>query len=97
MNNKKGSIYFRINEKLILNNYVVPKLRYKNLVSSFLLQPNQFVDKYTVLGYIESISSNSLEIVKLKVKDTDTRQILVISNNDCFTIDRNNFPRQKSK
>jgi hypothetical protein len=36
-------IDFRITEKLSLNNYILPNLRYKNIQSCFLLQPNQFL------------------------------------------------------
>jgi hypothetical protein len=34
----------------------------------FFIQKNQFVDNYTVLGYLEAITPNSLEIVKFKIK-----------------------------
>jgi hypothetical protein len=49
-----------------LNNYISPYLKYKNLQSCFLIQQNQFIDSYTVLGYLEAITLNSLEIVKFK-------------------------------
>ena len=83
---------FRITEKLSLKNYILPKLRYKDLQSCFLLQPNQFIDRYTTVGYLEAVTANSLEIVKLKVKNKDTKQILLISNEDCFTVKRDRFP-----
>jgi hypothetical protein len=34
----------------------------------FFIQPNQFIDKYTTLGYLEALTLNSLEIVKFKLK-----------------------------
>nr|QGW12695.1 beta'' subunit of RNA polymerase [Nanofrustulum shiloi] len=87
LNNRKHKLVkFRIIETFSLTNYISPQLRYKNLGSSFLGQKNQFVDQYTTLGYLESITSNSLEIVKIKVKHQDIKQILLISNNDCLTI-----------
>jgi DNA-directed RNA polymerase subunit beta' len=91
-NKKTKLLDFKINEKLPLNNYISANLRYKDLQSCFLLQSNQFVDRYTTLGYLEALSVNSVEIVKFKVKNKDTKQILLISNEDCFTIDRNQFP-----
>jgi len=85
----------RINEKLSLNNYILPNLRYKDIQSCLLLQPNQFIDRYTILGYLEVITSKSLEIVKFKVKKKEIKQILLISNEDCFTVKTDRFPTKK--
>jgi hypothetical protein len=38
------------------------------------------------LGYLEAITS--LEIVKFKIKKQDSKQILLISNDDCLTISK---------
>jgi hypothetical protein len=78
-----------------LNNYLLPNLRYKNIESCFLIQPNQFVDRYTVLGYLESRTVNSLEIVKFKIKNKESKQILLISNEDCFNLKKEQFPNKK--
>ena len=94
-NSKINSVNFRISEKLYLNNYISPYLKYKNLQSCFLVQQNQFVDNYTNLGYLEAITLNLLEIVKFKIKKKDTKQILLISNTDCFIIKKNQFPKKK--
>ncbi len=96
VNNKKAtSVDFQISEKLNLNNYISPYLKYKNLQSCFLIQQNQFIDSYTILGYLEAITLNSLEIVKFKVKKQDSKQILLISNKDCLTIKKSKFPNKK--
>ena len=96
LNNQKTKFLdFQISEKLSLNNYILPNLRYKDLQSCFLLQPNQFVDRYTTLGYLEALTLNVLEIVKFKVKTKDVKQILLISNKDCFTVKRDRFPTKK--
>ena len=95
INNKKtNSVNFKINEKLNLNNYISPSLKYKNLQSCLLIQKNQFVDSYTLLGYLEAITPNLLEIVKFKVKKKDTKQILLISNKDCLTLKKSQFPNK---
>jgi DNA-directed RNA polymerase subunit beta' len=94
-NQKTNSVDFQTSEKLYLNNYISSYLKYKNLQSCFLIQQNQFVDSYTSLGYLEAITLNSLEIVKVKVKKSDNKQILLISNNDCSTISKNRFPDKK--
>jgi hypothetical protein len=94
-NKKTNSIDVQIDEKVSLNNYLVPQLRYKNIQSSFLVQPNQFVDQYSVLGYLEAITPQSLEIVKFKAKLKDIKQILLISNKDCVTVKKEQFPNKK--
>jgi DNA-directed RNA polymerase subunit beta' len=94
-NKKTKFINFQIDEKVSLNNYLVPQLRYKNIKSSFLVQPNQFIDQYSVLGYLEAVTSNSLEIVKFKSKTKDIKQILLISNDDCVTVKKKQFPNKK--
>ena len=94
-NKKRESIDIRFSEKSNLNNYLLPNLRYKNIESCFLFQPNQFTDRYTILGYLEARTLNSLEIVKFKIKNKDTKQILLISNEDCFTVQKDQFPDKK--
>jgi hypothetical protein len=94
-NQKTGVIDFRISDKVKLNNYILPSLRYKNIESCFLIQPNQFLDCYNILGYLEAIVVNSLEIVRFKVKNKDTKQILLISNQDCLTVKKVQFPNKK--
>ena len=94
-NQKTKFLDFQISEKLSLNNYILPNLRYKDLQSCFLLQPNQFVDRYTTLGYLEALTLNLLKIVKFKVKTKEVKQILLISNKDCFTVKRDRFPTKK--
>lgn len=94
-NKKTKTLDLRISEKINLNNYILPNLRYKDLKSCFLIQPNQFLDCYTLLGYLEDISLNSLEIVKFKVKNKDSKQIFLISNEDCFTVNKIRFSNKK--
>ena len=94
-NKKANLINFQIDEKISLNNYLLPQLRYKNIQSSFLIQKNQFIDQYSVLGYLEAITSNSLEIVKFKVKTKEIKQILLISNKDCVSVKKTQFKNKK--
>jgi DNA-directed RNA polymerase subunit beta' len=94
-NSKTAELEFRMSEKVQLNHSILPNLRYKNIESCLLLQPNQFIDCYNLLGYLEAIVLNSLEIVKIKVKNKDTKQILLISNEDCFTVKKNQFTNKK--
>ena len=92
VNKKNKTINLNIIEKLCLNNFISPYLRYKNIQPCFLLQQNQFISKYTILGYLEGITKNSLEIVKFKTKNLVTKQIFLISNDDCLTIKKEQLP-----
>jgi DNA-directed RNA polymerase subunit beta' len=92
---KTNLIDFYLNEKINLNNYIFPNLRYKNISSCLLIQPNQFIDRYTIVGYLESVTTNSLEVVKIKLKNKENKKILLISNEDCLTVKKNQFPNKK--
>jgi DNA-directed RNA polymerase subunit beta' len=83
---KNNSIKFLIEENLYLPNYLPAHLKYTNIASCILVETGQFIDAYTVLGYFESINAHSIEIVKLKSKYKNNREILLISNDDCLTI-----------
>jgi len=94
-NHRKNAIDFKIIEKLCLNNYIPPHLKYKDIQPCFLIQENQFVSSYMTLGYLEAITTNSLEIVKFKIKKQESKEILLISNDDCLTISKKNVPNKK--
>ena len=94
-NPRRNVINLWISEKLNLNNYIVPNLRYKNIESCLLVQPNQFIDKHTILAYLESLTLNPLQIVKIKIKNKSNKQILLISNQDCLTVEKKRFPNKK--
>ncbi len=83
---KTSSIKFLVEENIHLPNYLPAHLKYTDITSCLLIESGQFIDAYTTLGYFESINSNSVEIVKLKSKYKNNREILLISNDDCLTI-----------
>jgi DNA-directed RNA polymerase beta'' subunit len=94
-NPKMKLINLWVSEKLNLTNFIAPNLHYKNIESCLLVQLHQFIDKYTILAYLEALTLNPLEIVKFKIKNKDNKQILLISNQDCFTVDKKRFPEKK--
>ena len=77
---------FKILEKLTLNHYLPPHLKYTNLQSCLLIEPTQFIDSYTTLGYFESVTTNSLKVVKFKSKNANEKQVFLISNDNCITV-----------
>ena len=83
---QKKTLKFESNNKLNLNNYLSPSLKYKSLESSALIQNQQFLDIYTKLVYLEVKSSNPIEIVKIKVNQKKIKQILIISNENCIKV-----------
>nr|YP_009093165.1 RNA polymerase beta' subunit [Roundia cardiophora]AIR75838.1 RNA polymerase beta' subunit [Roundia cardiophora] len=76
----------KLSDKLTLNQYIPAHLKYTNLQSCLIIKPNQFVDEYTTLGYLEDISKNSIEIVKFKSKCFNKKQVFLISNDNCVTV-----------
>ena len=95
-NNKhKNLVDFNIIEKIHFNNYIAPNLRDKNIDPCFLIQKNQFVSNYNILGYLETLTSNSLEIVKFKIKKQNEKQLFLISNNDCIVINKAEVTNKK--
>ena len=83
---KMKRLNLKILENFVLNQYIPAHLKYTNLDSCLLLDSTQFLDSYTVLGYLESITINSLEIVKFKSKRSNKKQIFLISNDDCVIV-----------
>ena len=83
---KRKRLNLKILERLVLNQYIPAHLKYTNLQSSLLIEPTQFIDSYTTIGYLESLTMNSLEVVKFKSKRSTKKQIFLISNDDCITV-----------
>jgi hypothetical protein len=83
---KTKRLNLKILERLVLDQYIPAHLKYTNLQSSLLIEPTQFVDSYTTIGYLESLTTNSLEVVKFKSKRSTKKQIFLISNDDCITV-----------
>ena len=94
LNKKKNDIKVVFVENIQFSNYLPASLKYTNLQSSLLVEPTQFIDSYTTLGYFENISPKSLEIVKLKSKYSTNKQVLLISNDDCLTIPKSRIPNK---
>lgn len=89
LNKLNSFVNIQVFERINLKNYIAPQLKYRNLESCLLLQKNQFIDSYTVLAYLESITSKPLEIVKFKINQGSTKQILLISNDNCVKVNKN--------
>jgi hypothetical protein len=94
-NHYKNVVEFNVIEKIRFNNHISPYLRDKNIDPCFLVQKNQFVSNYNVLAYLETLTSDSLEIVKFKIKKQDEKQIFLISNDDCTILPRSEIIDKK--
>jgi hypothetical protein len=85
---KNQRVNIKISENIVLEQYIPAHLKYTNLKYCLLIQPPQFVDCYSILGYFESLTVNSVEIVKFKSKRLKKKQIFLISNNDCIKVEK---------
>ena len=86
---KKKIIDLSVNKETNLNQFIAPHLRYKNIQSCLLVQSHQFIDSYTTLGYLEAVLPSSKEIVQFKSKCKEHKEICLISNEDCVTVEKN--------
>ena len=83
---KNQIVNIKISENLILEHYIPAHLKYTNLQYCLIVQLNQFLDSYSVLGFFESLTVNSVEIVKFKSKQLKKKEIFLISNADCIKV-----------
>lgn len=88
-NEKKNSLDLLLFETLQLVNYLPPYLKYSDIQSCLMVELNQFVSSHTILGYLETLNSQALELVKFKSKRKQNKQIFLISNDNCITIEKN--------
>merc|ERR1712151_354932 len=93
----KNNLNFSFLEKSSLNHFVPADLKYTNIQSCFLVKKNQFIDKYSTLGFLETSTLKSLEIVKLKSKRKKNRQLFLISNEDCIKLQKKEVKNKKIK
>ena len=85
---KKNNSSIVLSERLQFVNYLSPYLKYTNIQSCLLVESKQFVNSHTILGYLETVNSQPLELVKLKSKRQQNKQIFLISNKDCITMEK---------
>ena len=86
LNKIKKKLEFLTSANLNLHNYIPHHLKNIGITLCKLVNNDQFVDIYTILGYLENITPKSLEIVKIKSKLTNKKEIFIVSNEDCFKV-----------
>lgn len=91
---KKNNLNFFTSEKINWINYIPADLKYTDIQINLIVENKQFVDSYTTCGYLESVTSKSVELVKIKSKRKRKKQVFLISNNDCFTVKK---PKGRNK
>ena len=96
LDEKKEYLNFTLLEKIYLIDYLPPHLKYTDIQSSILVEPNQFINSHTILGYLEIVSLKSLELVKLKSKQKQSKQVFLISNNDCTIIKKEKIHNKRT-
>ena len=81
--------------KFCASQYIPTNLNYKNLKSCLLTQKKQFIDKYTIFIFLESITSTMKEVVKFKIISQESKQVLLISNSNCTIVKINSkYPKK---
>lgn len=85
---KRKGLKFYLSEKISLSNYIPAYLKYDNIQTCFIVRNNQFINAYTTVGYLEAITEKSLQVVKIKSKIKQNKQIFLISNDDCLLLQK---------
>ena len=88
VNSKKKLFSIIAIQEVLLDSYIPKNLKYNHINLSLLVKNGQFVSPYTTLGYFQFVTDKSLEIIKFKLKNTEKKQIFLISNDDCITISK---------
>ena len=88
-NNEKNHLNFILSEKLYLIDYLPPHLKYTDIQACLLVEQNQFLNAHSILAYLEIVSPKSLELVKFKSKQKQDKQVFLITNDDCITVEKN--------
>nr|YP_009695282.1 DNA-directed RNA polymerase beta chain [Nitzschia alba]QEI59560.1 DNA-directed RNA polymerase beta chain [Nitzschia alba] len=91
----KSSLIFKFINNINLINYILPEVKYTKPNFCFLTQNTQYVNTYTILGYLETIALNPFEIIKIKIKKQINKQLLILSNKDSFVVEKIKLPKNK--
>ena len=87
-----NNVMLQFTERLQLTNYVTPDLKYRDIQFCLLMQNDQFLSRYATIGYLESVTTVLLKIVKIKIQQQVSKQILVIPNTNCTIASKKNLP-----
>ena len=87
---KKNNLQFISSEKFYINHYVPISLKYTNMNLCLLVENEQFINAYTAFGYLEICTQKYKKLVQLKSKKAINKQLLVISEDDCIVVPKDN-------
>ena len=94
-NANKTSVNFILCQRLHLLDYLPPHVKYTDIQSCLLVEPNQFVSTQIILLYFETLTLKSLKIVEFKSKKRENKQIFLVSNNDCLLIEKEKIKNKR--
>nr|BBC77545.1 RNA polymerase beta'' subunit [Nitzschia sp. PL1-4] len=78
-----------------LKNFIPPKLYNRSINICSLAQNNQYINIYMILTYLENITPNSIEVIRIKNKNINgIKHLSLISNEDCFKLDKSDINRK---
>jgi DNA-directed RNA polymerase subunit beta' len=76
---------FSLIENVYVNNYVSNQLKEFNFKVALIIQNNQIVNPFTVLGYLENNTNKNINIVKIKNRIESKNFLFIIRKEDCVT------------
>lgn len=88
----KNCLQIIVSEKFYISHYIPNNLKYLKIQLALIVENNQFLNSYTTFGYLEVLTEKSLKIRQLKSQQQQTsKQILLISSNDCLEINKSQW------
>ena len=94
INNNKN-LEFLISEKISLNDFIPKDLAKSKIHINLIAQNGQFINSFSTLGYIETIASESLDIIKIKTRVEKNKRLLCIREKDCTIVPKSKFSSYK--
>jgi DNA-directed RNA polymerase subunit beta' len=87
--NKQKCFQFYIIENFYVNNYISNQLENVNTKVALIIQDNQIVSPFTILGYLENNADEDIDVVKTKNRIENKNRLFIIRKQDCLSTSSN--------
>lgn len=84
---KLSGLQLFVSEKFFISHYQPNKLN-KPLKLSLIIENNQYVNSYSILGYFEIVSKRPLNLIQIKSQIQKNKKIALIAEEDCLKISK---------
>ena len=89
--NNNNQLILGIAENIYLNKYIPTDLTKSDILISLPIKNNQFINAYSIVGYIQTNSNDFTKFIKLRTNiqtNSNKKRLLCINKNDCLQISK---------